>query len=104
MHALARHEALADPVPGPPPEILEEACFRAARNGVDARLPDDEGRLRPVPELLERTARARAAEPRELGCESELEGLRALVETGGGAGSSAARRATRPTPRRCSPA
>ena len=86
VHALARHEALADPVPGPPPEILEEACFRAARNGVDARLPDDDGRLRPVPELLEGTLELARPSARELGCETELEGLRALVETGGGAG------------------
>jgi glutamate---cysteine ligase / carboxylate-amine ligase len=89
VHALARHEALADPgsiPPSPPPEIVEEACFRAARNGVDALLPDAEYRLRPVPELLEATLELARPSARELGCEAELDGLTALMETGGGAG------------------
>lgn len=39
VHCLARHEAQADPVPGPAPEILEEASFKAGRLGVAAMLP-----------------------------------------------------------------
>jgi carboxylate-amine ligase len=89
VHALARHEALADPdssPSSPPPEILEEACFRAARNGVDATLPDADCRLRPVAELLEEALALVRPSARELGCEDELDGLRGLVARGGGAG------------------
>jgi carboxylate-amine ligase len=86
VHALARHEADADPVEGPPAEILEEASFRAARAGVEATLPDDEDRLRPVAEMASETvARLRPA-ARELRCDSELEDVAALVAAGGGAG------------------
>ncbi|MGI9099605.1 MAG: carboxylate-amine ligase [Solirubrobacteraceae bacterium] len=55
VHALARYEADAEPVEGPPAELLDEASFRAARAGVDATLPDGEDHLRPVAELLEET-------------------------------------------------
>ena len=41
-HCLARREATAEPRPDPPAEILEEGCFRAARFGVHAELPDPE--------------------------------------------------------------
>ena len=39
-----------------------------------------------MPELLERTLELARPSARELGCETELDGLRALVATGGGAG------------------
>ncbi|MBA3747111.1 MAG: YbdK family carboxylate-amine ligase, partial [Solirubrobacterales bacterium] len=48
VHALARYEAQAEPVEGPPEEILDEASFRAGRKGVEATLPDGQDRLRPV--------------------------------------------------------
>ena len=86
VHALARHEAMADPVPGPPPEVLEEASFRAARSGVEATLPDAAGRLRPVAELVEETVELVRPSARALGCEDELDGLSDLVRDGGGAG------------------
>jgi carboxylate-amine ligase len=86
IHALARHEAEAEPVPGPPGEILEEAGFRAARGGVGATLPDASGRLRPVPELLDETIELARPCARELRCEAQLESLTELVEAGGGAG------------------
>jgi glutamate---cysteine ligase / carboxylate-amine ligase len=86
VHSLARHEAGADPVPGPAPEILEEASFRAARAGVDATLPDAGGRLRPALELLAETMELARPHARELGCVEELESLAALAEAGGGAG------------------
>jgi carboxylate-amine ligase len=85
VHALARHEAQADPADGPPPEILEEASFRAAREGIRATLPDGEDRLRPVSEMAaEVVARVRPA-ARELRCETELEDVGRLVADGGGA-------------------
>ena len=86
VHALARHEATADPVPGPPPEVLDEASFRAARAGVEATLPDAAGRLRPVAELVEETVELVRPSARELGCEQAVDGLFDLVRDGGGAG------------------
>jgi glutamate---cysteine ligase / carboxylate-amine ligase len=45
VHSLARQEATAEPVPGPPAEILDEASFRAARcgAGVQRAAHRDEG-------------------------------------------------------------
>jgi len=86
VHALARHEAECEPVPGPPPEILEEASFRAARAGVGATLPDASGHLRPVTELLEETVELVRPSARALGCEDQLTGLFDLLTYGGGAG------------------
>jgi carboxylate-amine ligase len=86
VHSLARHEATADPVPGPAPEILEEASFRAARAGVQASLPDAEGRLRPARELLAEMLELARPHARELACAEELDSLEALADAGGGAG------------------
>jgi glutamate---cysteine ligase / carboxylate-amine ligase len=86
VHTLARHEAQADPVEGPPPELLDEASFRAAREGIEATLPDGEDRLRSVAELTsELVERVRPA-ARELRCEPELDGVARLVADRGGAG------------------
>jgi carboxylate-amine ligase len=85
-HCLARHAAEAEPQPDPPAEVLEEAMFRAARFGVHARLPDPDGRLRPVSEMLgEALALARPL-AQKLHCAKELESLPALLTRGGGAG------------------
>ena len=77
-HAVARHAATSPPEWSPAPEILEEASFRAGREGLDARLPDREGALRPardlLAELLDRV------QPDQDPC------LRALLAEGGGAG------------------
>jgi carboxylate-amine ligase len=85
-HCLARHEAEADPQPDPPAEVLEEGVFRAARFGVRARLPDPDGRLRPVSELLEAALELAHDHAGELGCAEALDGLPALLARGGGAG------------------
>jgi glutamate---cysteine ligase / carboxylate-amine ligase len=85
-HCLARGAATADPRPDPPAEILEEGIFRAARWGVHARLPDVEGRLRPLAELLAEALAGAREHATELGCEAELGGLAGLVARGGGAG------------------
>jgi glutamate---cysteine ligase / carboxylate-amine ligase len=86
VHSLARREATAEPVPGPPPEILEEASFRAARAGVEATLPDADGRLRPARDLLGELLDLARPHARELDCVEELESLPLLAEAGGGAG------------------
>ncbi len=85
-HCLARHAAEADPEPDPPVEVLEEGAFRAARFGVDARLPDHDGRLRPIPELLDQALALAGNHAGELNCGADLDLLPALLERGGGAG------------------
>jgi carboxylate-amine ligase len=85
-HCLARHEATSDPGPDSPAEVLEEGAFRAARWGVAGRLPGPDGTLRGVPELLDEALALARPHARELGCEDELEGVRALLDSGGGAG------------------
>jgi carboxylate-amine ligase len=86
VHALARYEAGAKPVEGPPAEILDEASFRAAREGVRATLPDGEDRSRPVGELLDEIVALVRPAARELRCDAQLEDLRRLLDDGGGAG------------------
>lgn len=86
VHALALYEARAEPREGPSAEILDEASFRAARAGIAATLPDDEDRLRPVAELLGETLALVRPAARELGCETQLDGLQRLLADGGGAG------------------
>lgn len=86
VHALALHLAEAEPVAGPPPEILDEASFLAARDGVHATLPDAHDRLRPVAELAEETLALVQPAARELDCATELEALPRLVGGGGGTG------------------
>lgn len=86
VHALARHEADAEPVEGPPAEVLDEASFRAARAGVDATLPDEEDNLRPVVDLLDDLVALVQPAARELRCEAQLDELAQLMADGGGAG------------------
>jgi carboxylate-amine ligase len=86
VHAIARHEAQASPAGGPAAEILDEASFRAGREGVAATLPDAQCRLRSVPELLDELLAVVRPAARELRCESELDGLAELLAAGGGAG------------------
>ncbi len=88
VHCLARYEAEAEPSPNSysPAEVLEEGGFRAARYGVRANLPDADGSLRPVSELLDEALARASAHAAELNCREELEGLSSLLERGGGAG------------------
>jgi glutamate---cysteine ligase / carboxylate-amine ligase len=87
-HCLALHAAREELDGGPelPAELLEESSFRAARYGVRARLPDADGSLHSVPELLEQALALVEAESRELGCGAELDHLVAMIDVGGGAG------------------
>ena len=86
-HCLARDAAESPPAEiGAPPELIEEGMFRAARFGVEASLPDHDGHLRPVAELLTAALRIASRHAAELGCEAQLEELPRLLERGGGAG------------------
>jgi carboxylate-amine ligase len=86
VQSLARHEAGAEPVEGPPAEILDEASFRASRAGVAATLPGAGDRLLPVGELLGQLLALVRDDARALGCERQLADLTQLLDDGGGAG------------------
>ena len=88
VHCLARQaaEAVDDEQTDLPGELLDEGVFRAARFGVAARLPDADGRLRPVRALLDELLIELAPTARELDCADALDSLRGLLERGGGAG------------------
>jgi carboxylate-amine ligase len=86
VHALAHHAANADPRPGPSPEILEEASYRAGRGGLDAELPGADGTPRPAADVLAETLELARPSARELGCEDQLGGVSRLAAVGGGAG------------------
>ena len=86
MHALACYAAQARPIDGPPAEILDESSFRAGRAGVVATLPDDDCRMRSVPDLTEEMVDHVRPAARELRCETQLDGLAELLSDGGGAG------------------
>jgi carboxylate-amine ligase len=87
VHALARASATAGAAPPDlPAEILDEGAFRAARYGTRADLPGADGRLRPVAELLAEALALAGPHARDLGCADELDGVRRLLEHGGGAG------------------
>ena len=85
-HCLARHAAEAGPEPDPPADVLDEGVFRAARFGVNARLPDAQGRLRPVDEVLQEALGPARSYAHELHCTNELDALAGLLGRGGGAG------------------
>lgn len=86
VQSLALHESRCRPAEDPPMELLDEASFRAAREGVAATLPDEDDRLWPVPELLERMVAAIRPSAVELGCVAQLDDLSELLADGGGAG------------------
>jgi carboxylate-amine ligase len=87
VHCLARDAAETAPSADPPPEVIEEALFRAARFGVDGQLPDAHGRRHAVSEILEDALTRVKSRARELGCVQELALLPELLRRGGGAGA-----------------
>jgi carboxylate-amine ligase len=86
-HCLAYHAATAPTEPDPAPELLDEAAFRAARFGTEAELPGADGRRRPVRVILDEVLEIVSPHAAELGCVDELDGVRRIVEHGGGAGA-----------------
>jgi carboxylate-amine ligase len=86
VHCLARDAADGAPGVDPPPELIEEGMFRAARFGVNGQLPDPDGRLRTVPDILQDALERVEHRARELNCVEELALLPELVRRGGGAG------------------
>jgi carboxylate-amine ligase len=86
VHCLARDAAETKEADDPPPELVEEGIFRAARFGVRGKLPDVDGTPRTVRELLARALQRAEPWAAELGCAGGLAGLHELVARGGGAG------------------
>ena len=85
-HCLARDAAEGELTDPSPSELIDEGLFRAARFGTQAELPDREGHLRPVSDLLEEALATARRHGAELGCERELARLPELLHEGGGAG------------------
>jgi carboxylate-amine ligase len=84
VHVLARDAADDEPDgPDPMAEVIAEGSFRAARFGVDATLPDAEGGLTSVSDLLAAILRRTRGLADELGCREQLERLPATVASGG---------------------
>jgi carboxylate-amine ligase len=85
-HCLVRHAAEAGADRTLDDYILDEGIFRAARFGVGARLPDTDGSLRSVAEMLDRALKIARPYAREFACDEALELVMPLFESGGGAG------------------
>jgi carboxylate-amine ligase len=86
VHCLCREAAETQEGLDPPPELVEEGLFRAARYGVLAELPNARGELRPAHEELIETLERMRPRAQELGCTDELALLPDLIRRGGGAG------------------
>jgi carboxylate-amine ligase len=84
VQCLVRAGAEEGPAPAPPPEVLDENRFLAARDGAGARLIDD-GRRVPLPALLEGLVERLAPHAEALGCADELAAAVALGRDNGAA-------------------
>jgi carboxylate-amine ligase len=84
VQCLVRAGAEEGPAPAPPPEVLDENRFLAARDGAGARLIDD-GRRVPLPALLEGLVERLAPHAEALGCADELVAAVALGRDNGAA-------------------
>jgi glutamate---cysteine ligase / carboxylate-amine ligase len=86
VQCLARDCAEHGGGPDPPVDLVDEGIFRAARFGTQALLPDTEGNLKPVADLLGRALERAAPYASELDCSEPLDALAALMAACGGAG------------------
>jgi carboxylate-amine ligase len=85
VHCLTRLEADRDQHHMPSREALAESSFQATRHGLDAELLNRDGRLVPARELGRSCLVDAATVADELGCESELAFVEAILEEGPGA-------------------
>jgi glutamate---cysteine ligase / carboxylate-amine ligase len=84
VHGLARAEAHDARSDWTPREVLMEASFTAARDGLRARLPMD-GALRPAPEVARAALQRARPHAAELGSADALEGVERILREGSGA-------------------
>jgi glutamate---cysteine ligase / carboxylate-amine ligase len=85
VHALARMEAEGPAPPHQSRDAIEEACYQATRYGLEARLPDDAGRLRPARVLARELLLRVMPYARELGADAYLVGIERILWSGNGA-------------------
>jgi carboxylate-amine ligase len=83
VHALALRAA-EQPGPWEHRDVLTESSFRAARDGLGARVWHD-GALRPVPEVARETVALALPYARDLGAEDALEEIERILVEGNGA-------------------
>jgi carboxylate-amine ligase len=84
VQCLVRAGAEEGPGLAPPPEVLDENRFIAARDGAGARLIED-GRPTPLPALLDGMLARLAPHAEDLGCVAELEAAAELARENGAA-------------------
>jgi glutamate---cysteine ligase / carboxylate-amine ligase len=84
VQALARDLAESPAVDLPSTEAIAWSSFRAARDGVDARILHG-GRLVPLPEVARDVVARVAPHAREAGSEAALESVERILRGGGGA-------------------
>ena len=84
IHVLVYHEALIADGSDPPVEILQEATYRALRDGLEATLSLG-GPLRPVRDLARQALDLAGGYARRLGAGAQLSHLERLLAEGNGA-------------------
>jgi glutamate---cysteine ligase / carboxylate-amine ligase len=84
VHGLVHFEAYAGDDRHPSVEVLDEASFRALRDGIDGAISIG-GPVRPVRELVRYAMELAADHADALGCRDELDGIEAILRDGNGA-------------------
>jgi carboxylate-amine ligase len=85
VHCLARHEAERALPIELPTAALGWSSFRAARDGLEAQILDEDGRVRPLREVAATLLSRLVGVAGELDCVDALEEVWRLLEEGGGA-------------------
>jgi carboxylate-amine ligase len=85
VHCLARHESERTLAVELPSAALSWSSFRAARDGLDAEILDEDGRVRPLREVAATTLSRLVGVAGELDCVDALEEVWRLLDEGGGA-------------------
>jgi len=85
VQCLARHEAERGTPVFIPRDALDWSSFRAARDGLDAEILDEDGRVRPLREVARTLLSRLVMVAGELDCGDALEDVERLLEEGNGA-------------------
>jgi carboxylate-amine ligase len=85
VHCLARHEAERPTPLDIPRDALSWSTFRAARDGIDAEILDEDGCVRPLREVARTLLSRLVMVAAELDAGEALDGIERLLEEGGGA-------------------
>jgi carboxylate-amine ligase len=85
VHCLARHEAERGLPVELPTGALSWSSFRAARDGLDAEILDEDGRVRPLREVARTLLSRLVMVAGELDCGDALEDVERLLREGNGA-------------------